>query len=147
MAFLYDGRGPLTQIKAEFRRREFLSFVHGGGDLDLAVQMLVMLRVSHTRAEVVQRCGDGAFRMLNFLADQELVRLLKSRREGEALYKAERGAVDDLAHRLEHQGEPIPMSMEDPDEGRRAAARDKVKVALARGQWQGKQKVRLRVVC
>jgi hypothetical protein len=147
MAFYLEGPdGPVSQIKAEFYRRAFMRWVHSGGDLDLAVDMLVMLRKGHTRADVVQRCGDAAFGVLDLLADSGLVYLLKSRKQGEALYKAVSDALDDLAYRLEHQGEPLARRMDDPDAEKRAVGREQMKAALARGGWRETGKGRLRGV-
>ena len=68
--------GPLTQIKAEIRRLQFLDFIHQGGNLDCAVAVLLVLAKGRTRADLPMYLPEfrtETLRMLNFLCDQQLV--------------------------------------------------------------------------
>jgi hypothetical protein len=46
---------------------------------------------------------------MNFLVQQRLVDILKTKRRGAAVYRAAPRALDDLAHRLEHDGVYEPL--------------------------------------
>ena len=148
MGILYRP-GPLTAIKDEFRRLQFLDFVHQGGDLNCLVDMLLLLQQGRTRRDLPQRLpqySGGLFHMLTFLCDQDLVRQLKGKRDGKAVYKAIPNAIEELAHRLEHEGAASPPFPEDDGmDQKRAIARNKVKAALKAGGWKGTTN-RLRVV-
>jgi hypothetical protein len=85
--------------------------------------------------------------MLNFLCEQELVHPLKGKRSGEAVYRAIPNAIDELVHRLEHEGEERSVpDYYDEMTTKRAAARDKVKAALQAGGWRGRGGVKMRIV-
>ena len=155
MVFPNHVGGPVSAIKAEWRRREFLEFVHSGGNLDCAVEMLLVLSQAKTRAEMsggylFWNYRSELFKTLAFLCQQELVRLQKQKRGGEAIYKAVPNAVDDLAYRVEHDGEPLPLPDHDPLAAKREQALKKLQKALEAGGWRGgkgtARKARLRVL-
>jgi hypothetical protein len=156
--------GPLTQIFDEVRRQQFQRAVHDGLDVERAVTILVQLRTGHTHDEISTRLwlsldcpasnlhdfmGQN-FPEINFLVEQRRVDILKTKRRGRAVYKAARNAVEDLIHRLDHQGEPLPPVRDDadPDAKRRQLAHQQIEAALSRGGWRqkGKGKTRLRVI-
>jgi hypothetical protein len=162
---MFKGRyrpGPLTQIFDEIRRREFQQAVHDGLDMERAVTLLVQLRTGHTRSELNTRlwyplnCPAENFSafmgqnwpIINFLIEQRLIEMLTTKRRGEAVYKAARNAVEDLLHRLEHEGVPLPLIWDDPDSERRKLAHQQIGEALRRGGWRrnGSGRTRLRVI-
>jgi hypothetical protein len=126
-----------------------MQFVHQGGNLGCVVDMLLCLSRGRTRAELKMHLAEyrATSRMLSFLCEQELVRLLKGKRNGEAVYRAIPNAIDELVHRLKHEGEegPIPNDY-DEMATKRAAARDTVKAALQAGGWRGRGGVKVRIV-
>jgi hypothetical protein len=159
MAFIK--RGPLTQVFDEVRRLQFQQAVHEGVDLGFAVDILVALARGRTRSELmsdIMITGTNAgmtrqqtrelpySRTLNFLFEQRLIEILKTKRHGEAVYKATRNALQDLIYRLEHEGEPLPPVWHDPDAKRRRLAHEQIGEALDRGGWRGKGRSRLRVI-
>jgi hypothetical protein len=132
------------QIMAEVRRQQFLRFIHGGGDIYLAADLLVLLAVKgRTRAEVRMMAGQQSNHLLNFLGGQQLVYALRVRRAGDYAYKAIPHAIDELEYRLEHEGRPSPPPGN--DDHRRSLARKRIEIALARSGWRGKA-AKLRVV-
>jgi hypothetical protein len=141
--------GPLTQIKDEIRRLQFVDFIHQGGNLDCAVAMLLVLAKGRTRCDLPMYLPEfrtETFRMLNFLCDQQLVYLLQGKRGGNHVYRAVPHAVDELVHRIEHDGEASPPFLEDGGmPQKRAMAQDKVRTALKAAGWKGSTN-RLRVV-
>ena len=153
---------PLTRIKDEIRRRQFQQAIHDGLDVERAVAILVQLRTGHTSDEINTRLWMALdnptsnlhdfmgqnFPVINFLVQQRLVDILKTRRRGRTVYKAARHAVDDLVYRLGHDGMPLPLTWDDPDPDakRRRLAHEQVGAALQRGGWRQKGKRRLRVI-
>jgi hypothetical protein len=144
--------GPLSAFKQEVRRLQFLEWLHAGGDVDLAVEILLRCRTGKTISQLTFEMridgfgGQWRLPVVNFLASQQLLYLLKTTtKEGGGLYKAKKNAIEEFAYRLAHDGEESPIYYVDELADKRAAAQNKVKAALDAGGWRGKQ-VRLRIV-
>jgi hypothetical protein len=137
-------------------RRWFQEFVHDIERFNLAVDLLVLCAKRKTWSEVMGYCQGHGIGMadrtmtIRFLYAQGLLirtegRPRRSDGHKESILKAAPQAIDELAYRLVHHGEPSPVpEPPDPDIAYKAA-RDKLTAALAGAGYHDKAGRRLRV--
>ena len=144
----------LTAFKQEYRRLEFLNFVSAGGDLDLIVAMLVLLRRPLTKADLAlelhMRLGyprnTGVLHQyMGWLEGQFLVERVKKKECGFTMFRAAPSALDEFQHQLTHDGHPRPPKT-DRTPARVAKAQQAVKRALHEAGWRSGEGRRLRIV-
>jgi hypothetical protein len=138
------------------RKANFLRFIHEVELLNLACDVLIVCAPPKINNDTgCIRHGTGApfvptMRVLQWLLEQGLLLRLPN-----GFYQSGPGAIDELIHRLSHDGDASPGWVDgtatpspppaDPYAAERQAARDKLNAALAASGYRDKSNRRLRL--